>query len=98
MDLSKFKERSASDIFVYKNLRDFEKVLFLEHNVKELIKLLKRKNNFISELNEQLNKVIEEQEESKKVKALKAEITSNHRVISKYKKLLAEQIEKNSNK
>lgn len=94
MDLSKF--RTASDIFVYKNLRDFEKVLFLEHNVKELITLLKRKDNFIKEIQSQLDRVITEYEEGRQIKALKAEITSNQRVIAKYKKLLSYQIEKNT--
>lgn len=93
MDLSKF--RTASNIFVYKNLRDFEKVLFLEHNVKELIALLKRKDKFIKEVQDQLERVITEHEDNKQVKALRAEIANNHRVITKYKKLLAEQIEKN---
>ena len=94
MDLSKYK-RTASDIFVYKNLRDFEKVLFLEHNVSGLILLLKKKNKHIIELCQQIERIIEENEESKKILALKAEITNNQRVILKYKKLYQESINKN---
>ena len=92
MDLTYFKTKNdknnkiaGSGIFEYRNLRDFEKVLFLEHQVKGLIDLLKRKNNHIVELNEQIDRIIENQEESKQVIALKAEITSNHRVIKKWK-------------
>lgn len=100
MDLTVFKVKNdkknkiaGSGIFEYRNLRDFEKVLFLEHNVNELIELLKRKNNHIKEVHEQLNRVIGEYEDSRQVKALKAEITSNHRVIAKYKALYAESID-----
>lgn len=55
MDLKVFREKNdnkagkGSGIFEYRNLRDFEKVLFLEHNVKELIELLKLKDNYIKE-------------------------------------------------
>jgi len=92
MDLKVFTEKNdmkngvpGSGIFEYRNLRDFEKVLFLEHNVKELIDLLKRKNTHIIEVNEQLDRVIENYQESNQVKALKAEITNNLRLIKKYK-------------
>lgn len=103
MDLQIFKEKNdyktgkGSGIFEYRNLRDFEKVLFLEHNVKELIELLKRKNKYISEVLDQLGRVIEDNEESRQVKALKAEITNNQRVIKKYKTLYQEQLEKKAN-
>lgn len=103
MDLSQFKIKNdknngvvGSGIFEYRNLRDFEKVLFLEHNVNELIALLKRKNNHIKEVHEQLNRIIEEYEDSRQVKALKAEITSNQRVIAKYKNLYLELLNKQS--
>jgi hypothetical protein len=100
MDLQIFKEKNnnkagkGSGIFEYSNLRDFEKVLFLELNVKELIQLLKRKDNYIKEVLEQLDRVIEDNEESRQVKALKAEITNNQRVILKYKTLYQEQLAK----
>ncbi len=76
---------AGSGIFEYRNLRDFEKLLFLEHQVKGLLDLLKRKNNHIVELGEQIDRIIENNEESKQVIALKAEITSNQRVIKKWK-------------
>lgn len=96
MDLKQFTEKNdkkngnpGSGIFEYRNLRDYEKVLFLEHNVKELIELLKRKNNHILELNEQIDRVIDNYEDSKQVKALKAEITNNLRIIKKQKETIA---------
>lgn len=92
MDLQIFKEKnseySGSGIFEYRNLTDFEKILFLEHNVKELITLVKRKNNVIIEVTKQLDRVIEDYDESKQIKALKAEITNNLRNITKYKQTI----------
>lgn len=94
MDTDHFKIKNdknngvvGSGIFEYRNLRDFEKVLFLEHQVKGLLDLLKRKNNHIVELGEQIDRIIENNEESKQVIALKAEITSNQRVIKKWKNM-----------
>ena len=78
---------AGSGIFEYRNLRDFEKLLFLEHQVKGLLDLLKRKNTHIGELNDQIDRIIANHEESKQVIALKAEITSNHRVIKKWKEM-----------
>ena len=96
MDLKVFTEKNdmkngnpGSGIFEYRNLRDFEKVLFLEHNVKELIELLKRKNTHILELNDQINRIIENYEESRQITALKAEITNNLRIIKKHKETIA---------
>jgi hypothetical protein len=95
MDLKIFTEKNdrkngnvGSGIFEYRNLRDFEKVLFLEHNVTELIDLLKRKNNHILDLSLQLDRVIDNYEESRQVKALKAEISNNLRVIREHKKTI----------
>lgn len=94
MDLQSFKVKNdyakgiGSGIFEYQNLSDLEKVLFLEHNVTELIALLKRKNNAIKEMDEQMTRIIEDKEESKVVKALKAEITNNQRSIKQYKDLI----------
>lgn len=62
----------------------------MEHNVKELIALLKRKDNYIKELRDQLDRVIDNYDETKQIKALKAEITNNQRSIAKYKKELQE--------
>lgn len=92
MDLNFFRTKNdrknkveGSGIFEYRNLRDFEKVLFLEHQVKGLIDLLKRKNRYIVELNDQIDRVIENKEESKQVIALKSEVNSNLRIIKKWK-------------
>lgn len=101
MEQQIFKEKNdrvngveGSGIFQYRNLREFEKVLFLEHQVKGLIDLLKRKDNHIQEIMEQMDRVIEENSEGKKEKALKAEISSNHRVIVKWKTLYLELLDK----
>jgi len=95
MELKNFRVKNdkksgvvGSGIFEYRNLIDFEKVLFLEHNVKELIELLKRKDNHIKDLNEQLSRVIDENEESTKVKGLRHQITLNLETIRKYKNQL----------
>jgi hypothetical protein len=89
MDLSHFRKKNdiktgeGSGIFEYRNLREFEKVLFLEHNVKELIELLKRKDEHIKKLND----VIHNNEDSSKVKRMKQTITDNLATIKKYKTL-----------
>jgi len=95
MELKNFRVKNdkkngvvGSGIFEYRNLIDFEKVLFLEHNVKELIELLKRKDNHIKDLNEQLSRIIDENEESTKVKGLRHQITLNLETIRKYKNQL----------
>ena len=98
MNLQQFRDVHDSEIFVYKNLRDFEKILFLEHQVNELITLIKRKNKYIKELDEQLQRAIEFNEENRQIIALKAEITNNHRIIRKYKQLWQEELNKNISK
>ena len=101
MDLKIFKKKNdkqtgeGSDIFEYQRLRDFEKVLFLEYQVKELIVLLKRKDNHIKNLNIEMEKLIEDYVESKQVKSLKEQITANQKTIKKYKDLFNEQLQKN---
>lgn len=100
MDLTVFKEKNdrkngiGSDIFEYRNLTDFEKILFLEHNVKELIELLKKKDNHIKELDAQFDRIILEYDETRQVKALKSQVTQNLAIIKKYKTLYLEQLNK----
>jgi hypothetical protein len=92
MDLNQFKnakdpnsEFNNSGIFKYNKLTFFEKVLFLEYNVRELIKLLKRKDSHIKSLEEQLQRSIDNYEESQKIKDLKNTVFHNERIIKKYK-------------
>lgn len=103
MDLTIFKEKNDKDngvvgsgIFEYRKLREFEKVLFLEHNVKELIGVIKRKNNHISEVESQLVRVIDDYEESKQVAELKRQVTLSQGLIKKYKDLYFKSLESKS--
>ena len=116
MDLEQFKEPNdyakgkGSGIFQYGNLTTFEKMLFLQYNVTELITLLKRKNVHIKKLEEvivrnfdegyvkDIELVDEDDSDSARNRKLKAEIAKLHKLVDSqrksYKKLLDKLYEK----
>lgn len=63
-----------SDIFKYRNLTDFEKVLFLEKHVKELLQIAKDRGVEIGKLKAELDEAKYEQEDSTKVKNLRNQL------------------------
>lgn len=90
-DLSK---GTGSGMFEFYNKTNFEKILFLQHQVTELVRVVAKKNSHIQKLEEQLGRAIEYNTESAKVTALKAQITHNNEVIKKYKTLYLESLNK----
>lgn len=85
-------KREEPSMFNFFKKTDYEHRLFLQHQTKELLNLVKRKNNHIKALEEQIGRIIEGYTESMQLKALKAQITENQRVIKKYKDLYHEAI------
>lgn len=100
MDLTVFKEKNdrkngiGSDIFEYHNLTDFEKILFLEHNVNDLISLLKKKDSYIKQLQGKLENIKNERDPELHIARLKRENTRTQETIRKLKALNLEQLNK----